>query len=545
MIDRDILRSQALLVDGNPTSRSILASQLREFGVAQVVQCGRVQDARRYLESQEFDIILCEQFFEDGSSGQDLLDDLRKSQLLPYSTVFVMVTAEATYTRVSEAAESALDSYLLKPHTAAALAERLRQARYRKKVLRSIFQAIERDEFDQAARLCMQRFAARDEFWLFAARLGTELLLRMKMVEAALKLSRAVLAERPIPWARLDVARAEAEQGQLVRAQRTLEELLTEQPGYADACDLLARIQLELGQQAAALETYRRAAALTPGSISRLQKAGMLAFYAGERDAACKQLERAALIGMRSKSFDLQALVLLAFLRYGQRDGRALQRCVDDLESAARRDPENTRLKRLAAAARVLPQLASRQHQAVADSLRAHASSVLDPDFDAEAATHLLLLLAQAGAAGAAPPEMHTWVEAIALRFCTSHAVTEWFAGACAAHPALAEVIRSSQGQIAEWSAQALEYSLKGNPQAAAKALLAHAERTRNMKLIDTARRVLTVHEARIPDAATLLETVDAIRRRFEASAQAFPLGRSGSRDAGALSLRKDVPATA
>jgi hypothetical protein len=43
----DIGECQALIVDGNPTSRSILADMLRQMGVGQVVQTSRVVDARR------------------------------------------------------------------------------------------------------------------------------------------------------------------------------------------------------------------------------------------------------------------------------------------------------------------------------------------------------------------------------------------------------------------------------------------------------------------------------------------------------------------
>jgi CheY-like chemotaxis protein len=121
--DAGIAQCRALVIDANSTARSIQAAQLRDLGVGTVVQCGRVDDARRHLERSEFDIVLCEQDFRDGSaSGQDLLNDLRRAQLLPFSTVFVMVTSEATYGAVAEAAESALDSYLLKPYTASALA---------------------------------------------------------------------------------------------------------------------------------------------------------------------------------------------------------------------------------------------------------------------------------------------------------------------------------------------------------------------------------------------------------------------------------------
>src|SRR5687768_4629597 len=111
----NIENCKALVIDANPTSRSILATMLREMGVGTVSQASRVTDARRHLENRVFDVVLCDYHFDSAEySGQDLLDDLRRAQLLPFSTVFIMVTGEATYARVAEAAESALDGYLLK-----------------------------------------------------------------------------------------------------------------------------------------------------------------------------------------------------------------------------------------------------------------------------------------------------------------------------------------------------------------------------------------------------------------------------------------------
>ena len=46
---RDIANTKALVIDGNTTSRSILVRQLRDFGVGEVVQCSRIQDARNRL----------------------------------------------------------------------------------------------------------------------------------------------------------------------------------------------------------------------------------------------------------------------------------------------------------------------------------------------------------------------------------------------------------------------------------------------------------------------------------------------------------------
>ncbi|MDL2339460.1 MAG: response regulator, partial [Pseudomonadota bacterium] len=215
------------MIDSNPTSRSTLINMLRGIGVGHVTQTSRVVDARQQLENKVFDIVICDYHFDNSPiSGQELLDDLRRAQLLPYSTVFVMVTGECSYVKVAEAAESALDSYLLKPHTASALEERVLQARYRKKVLKSIFKAIEASEYEQAAKMCMDRFDAREEFWLYAARIGAELFLRINDHVSAKTLYAAVHESKALPWAKLGLARAEVESGQLPKATRILESLL-------------------------------------------------------------------------------------------------------------------------------------------------------------------------------------------------------------------------------------------------------------------------------------------------------------------------------
>ena len=243
-----------------------------------------MRDARNRLEHTVFDFVLCEQYFDDtNESGQTLLDDLRRAHLLPFSTVFFMVTAEASYASVAEAAESALDGYLLKPFTPVALFDRLSLARLRKVHLMPIFNAIEDENFELAASLCVQRFETQQPYWLYAARIGTELLLRLGRHDEARTLFEAVIAARALPWAKLGVARAQVESGQATRAITTLMGLIGEDASYTDAYDVLGRAQVEVGNFAEALETYRTASTLTPDSVGRQQKFGMMAFYMGDR----------------------------------------------------------------------------------------------------------------------------------------------------------------------------------------------------------------------------------------------------------------------
>ncbi|MDM7943810.1 MAG: tetratricopeptide repeat protein [Hydrogenophaga sp.] len=518
--------AHALVIEGNLQSRSILVSQLRELGVGTVSQCSRLVDARRKLEVNRYDVVICEQHFErDSMSGQDLLDDLRRNQLLPFYTVFIMVTAEASYAKVAEAAESALDAYLLKPHTGARLSDRIMMARERKKALEAIFTAIDAEDFEHAAALCLERFEARGSYWLYAARIGAELLLRNGDIGDAQKLYEAVIAAKTLPWARLGVARAQLEGGQPARAVTTLESLIQDDNAYADAYEVMGRAQFELGNFQSALSTYQMATKLTPSSITRLLKHGMLAYYTGERSEGVELLDRATRLGLDSKMFDAQALLLLAFARLDNNDQRGLARTVDQLTRLRDRSHAPARPHRLLGMAESLLAL-QQQHTARAqDDVRRLADEALSPDFDFETACNLIALMSRLQMRSIALNESDAALDTLALRFCTSKAMSELMACAASGGQGFAERVRSAHSQILKMTEQAMTLSIKGDPQGTVLKLLEDGERTLNAKLIESAHQVLQRYTVRIADFAALNERTDALRERYRTTAQHSRLG--------------------
>lgn len=514
--DDDYSAFSALVVDGNPTSRSLLIAQLRDFGVGTVAQAMRPSEGRRLLELRKFDFVLCElNFSTEAMSGQDLLDDLRRHQLLPFSTVFIMITGEATYAQVAEAAESALDGYLLKPHKAVHLAERLHQAHVRKVSLQKIFTAIEEEKFAQAAQWCLERFAARGPYWLYAARIGAELLLRTGAFAQAQEQYQAVVDVKNVPWARLGVARAQLDAGHSGQAIQTLEALTSTEPRYADAYDVLARAQFELGKFDKALEIYQSAAALTPASISRLQNLAMMTYYAGDPREAEALLERTVRLGRESKMFDGQTLVLLAFTRLGLADRKGLQRCVDDLTRLAEKNPENARQQRLAELLRTLHLVGQQQWGPAAQAIQALGAQAKNPAFDFESASNLLALVAHLAAQsppGDALDGLEALVDTLGLRFCTSRPLSELLLISARAHPPYAERLRTCQAQVLEFAEVAMALSLSGNPTAGVKNLILHARNTLSARLLDNAVQVLNKHGELIDDAQALGATVQEVR---------------------------------
>ena len=533
--------AHALVIEGNLQSRSILVSQLRDLGVGTVVQCSRLTDARRKLEMASFDVVICEQHFErESGSGQDLLDDLRRNQLLPFHTVFVMLTAEASYASVAEAAESALDAYLLKPHTASRLAHRIVQARVRKQSLQDIFSAIDAQDFEHAANLCQARFESRQAYWLYAARIGAELMLRSGRVNEAQTLYQAVIEAKTLPWARLGVARAQLENGLPAKAVTTLESLIRDDDAYADAYDVMGRAQFELGNFQSALTTYEMATRLTPSSISRLLKHGMLAYYTGERSEGVELLDRATRLGLDSKMYDAQALLLLAFARLDNNDQRGLQRTVDQLTRLRDRSHAPARPHRLLAMAESLLALQQQNTTRATDDVRRLTESVLTPDFDFESACNLLTLMNRLVMRSLPMQDAESAVDKLALRFGTSRAMTELLACAAGAGTGHAERIRAAHGQVLRISQDAMALSLKGDPQGTVEQLLEAGERTGNAKLIESAHQVLQRYSERMSSYPALQERVEALRALYRTTAPITRLGEhtsSGQTPPGGVSL--------
>ena len=539
VIDSGLENASALIIDSNASSRSLMAAQLRDLGVGTVKQTSRVRDARVLLEHGTYDIVLCDYHFDDGElSGQDLLDELRREQLLPYSTIFVMVTGEASYSKVAEAAEAALDAYLVKPYTLASLADRLSHARQRKRTLKPIFDAIEAQDFETAADLCMKRFTERSRYWLYAARIGAELLLRLSRHADARTLYEAIIEARTVPWAKLGVARSEIAAGNLPEARRTLETLIGEAPDYADSYDIMGRMQMDQGEIAGALETYRTAARLTPGCLLRGQRAGTLAYYMGERTEALKLLETTMVNGLRSKLFDLLTLVLIGFMRFDSRDVKGLRYSHEAMQQEVERDRFSERARRFGLVYQSLREASEGRSAQAIETLKKLAAEIQAPDFDLEAASLLIGLWVRLRKRGLQIEGLEAALETIGLRYCTTKSATEILVAMTEGEEDAANKLREAHVKVFGIAETAMRHSMRGGAETAVRLLIEQGEATRNAKLIDMASLVLKRHHDKIPSAAELEEQVTALQDRY-----VVPLGGAATRigharAAGGLALR-------
>jgi len=111
------------VADDFSTMRRIVSNLLKEGGCQKILEAENGLDAWRKLEANEVSFVVSD-WNMPGLSGIELLRQVRASERFK-SLPFLLITAEARKDNIIEAAQSGADGYIVKPFTAAVLAEKM------------------------------------------------------------------------------------------------------------------------------------------------------------------------------------------------------------------------------------------------------------------------------------------------------------------------------------------------------------------------------------------------------------------------------------
>lgn len=116
-------QTKILVVDDFPTMRRIVRNLLGELGYTNISEADDGQTALPMLQNGDFEFLVTD-WNMPGMTGIDLLKAVRADEKLSKMPV-LMVTAEASKEQIVEAAQAGVSGYIIKPFTAATLAEKI------------------------------------------------------------------------------------------------------------------------------------------------------------------------------------------------------------------------------------------------------------------------------------------------------------------------------------------------------------------------------------------------------------------------------------
>ncbi len=296
----DFSRKRFLVIDDLGDMRSMLRHMVESYGVSQVDTAANGKDALRLMASHDYDVILCDYNLGDGKDGQQILEEAKHRGLIPFSTVFVMLTAENTMQMVMGAVEYYPDDYLSKPFNKDTLRRRLEKILLRKSDFEAVEGLVQQGKLAEAIALCDERIAARPANLREFQKLKGELCMRLGRFEEAEALYHSVLAEHAIPWARLGLGKVYFHTGRLDQARSCLQAIIEDNGNNMEAHDWLARTLLALGDEAAAQACLEEAARRSPKVVPRQAALGEVAMKRKDYKVAARAYKKAVNLGQHS-----------------------------------------------------------------------------------------------------------------------------------------------------------------------------------------------------------------------------------------------------
>ena len=272
----DLRGKSGLLIDDIPEMRSALRIQLADAGLEKCDMARTIKEAIERISTNRYDLIVSDYNLGQGADGQQLLELVRRKQVLPMTTAFMMITGETGYEQVSTAAEYSPDDYLIKPFTAETLRSRLERVLERKAALKPLFQQLgAKGDKNLALEACATLITTQPRYLTDILRIRAQLLMDLGQTEQALALYDMVLSQRATPWAEVGKASALAAQGNSDKAQGQLQHALETYPNYLAAYDTLAQL-VEKTDKVAAQAIVEQALKVAP-STQRQRRLGGLA----------------------------------------------------------------------------------------------------------------------------------------------------------------------------------------------------------------------------------------------------------------------------
>jgi CheY-like chemotaxis protein len=226
-----------LVVDDFPDMRSLMRGMVMAFGAQQVEQARNGEDAIDLLARGRFDIVLCDYNLGDGKDGQQVLEEAKHRNLLPFTTAFIMVTAENTSQMVMGALEHQPDAYLSKPVTKSVLQVRLQKLLDKKDGFRAINRALDQGQPGKALSLIEEQLGQHNRYRFDLLKMKSDLLLRLSRYDEAESLCNTVLEERELSWVLFDLGRIHFYREEFAEACQRFAGLIDQNQAFVAAYD--------------------------------------------------------------------------------------------------------------------------------------------------------------------------------------------------------------------------------------------------------------------------------------------------------------------
>lgn len=269
MVPNDYSDKKFLIVDDFESFQKILKRMLHGLNAQDIETALNGTQAIGQCQEHRFDVVFCDFDLGKGPNGLQVLEELRRNDLLKSSAVFIMITAESSRDAVVGSMEYKPDAYLNKPITPGELQARLVKCLKQKEALDPIYKALDRKDYPKALNLCDEEMAKNTRHKNWCLKTKGNLLCRLEKWQDALQLYKEVIDQRPLFWAKIGYANALQALKKTDDALDAYQGCIQENPSCLEAYESAANILMDKGDSTSAQNMLEQSAKISARSVTR------------------------------------------------------------------------------------------------------------------------------------------------------------------------------------------------------------------------------------------------------------------------------------
>ncbi|MFT6388950.1 MAG: CheY-like chemotaxis protein [Cellvibrionaceae bacterium] len=340
-------KKRCLIVDDITEVRAAYKRMLRSFGAVDIDTAATGDQAMQMCEARQYGMIICDYNLDESKDGQQVLEELRHMQLLKYTSLFIIITAETSREMVLGAIENQPDDYITKPISQKMMRSRLDRALMKHEELYQIKSAMDTKNYGRAIRLCDEKIKAGSRYRWECVRYKAQLYWIMGDLEATRNIYEEALEEKEFIWAKIGLAKTLISTEQYDNIEPILKGILRDDHRYIEAHDSLSEFYEKTRQHKKAQDSTQTATQLSPKSILRHRRLAELAEKNQDDETCLKAYEEAIRWNYNSCHAEPEDYLSLARQTVSVTKGRKDRDAVDKskkalnlLERMTRRFPE-------------------------------------------------------------------------------------------------------------------------------------------------------------------------------------------------------------
>lgn len=275
----DYSNKNFLIIDNIKPSHDILKKFAMTLTNKQVDSTHYAQNVTSYCLEKQYDIIfLGYDLGEKQKNGQQILEELRISEVISRHCVVIIITAEISQAMVLAALEHKPDCYLCKPYSISTLHKRLNKCMIKKQSMFSIYQALENDDKHLTIKLIDEALANNISYRVECLGIKARQFFELQQFNRAQQIYLAYENEKHCQWANIGLGKIALHNNDLIEAETIFKSIIAQQPLYLPAYDWLAETYQKEFENVFAEEILEQAIQLSPRSVLRLKKYAGLCF---------------------------------------------------------------------------------------------------------------------------------------------------------------------------------------------------------------------------------------------------------------------------